>query len=137
MASDLQPPNVKVGRLVDTLHLSYQAPFCDHRAPNYGKSSIYQNKPAKFTQLLYAVNLNFKKLQTRPALQVERMSTFLTSSSEVTSDLNLYGGFLSKSANRFLYTVELTLFSRADDAFAITKAKCFGYFSNFPEMLIV
>ena len=52
---------------MDTLHLSYQAPFCDHRAPNYGKSSIYQNKPAKFTQLLFAENSkHFSVLNNSP-----------------------------------------------------------------------
>ena len=68
----------------------------------------------------------------RPALQVERISIFLLFPA-VTSDWKLYGGFLSKSTKRFLYTVELTSFSKAEEALAMTKAKCFGNFSIFPE----
>ena len=64
---------------------------------------------------------------------MERISIFLLFP-VVTSDLKLYGGFLSKSAKRFLYTVELSSFSKADEALARTKAKCLGNFNNFPDI---
>ena len=74
------------------------------------------------------------RIQVIPALQVERTSIFWLFP-VVTSGLSLYGGFLSKSIKRFLYTVEFASFSKADDAFAITKAKCFGYLINFPKIV--
>ena len=53
MASVLHLLNIEVVRLMNTRHLRHQAPISDHWAPKYGNSSIHQNKPAKFTQLLF------------------------------------------------------------------------------------
>ena len=52
MASVLHLLNIEVVRLMNTRHLRHQAPISDHWAPKYGNSSIHQNNPAKFTQLL-------------------------------------------------------------------------------------